>query len=190
MNTYYDYKTYGNIEKFSNCPEDNYKPKNDLQNNLKLLNEKNNSRNNFFNNDDGKILNVEYIPRELFSSYMNKNQNYESNNFKNSYLYEKNNEPKYLTEDDNNPKFHQNEFNNISESYNKSDMIFNTNINNNKIENTKSNSNLHLNGNISKETNENQRYNGAHGHPRVRAIMHRAPTTPCPPAATPRHTRA
>ena len=158
MKANYINKKSEKLKNSGNSPEDDNKQKHKLQNNLKLLKEKNSSRNNFIKNDNGKILNVDYIPKELFSSYMNKNQNYESNNFKSSFLNEKSNEIKYFTQNDsyNNFKIYKNELNNISESYNKSEKIFNPNKNNNKIEN--SNSNLHLNGNISKDTNENQRY--------------------------------
>ena len=153
MKANYINKKSEKLKNSGNSPEDDNKQKHKLQNNLKLLKEKNSSRNNFIKNDNGKILNVDYIPKELFSSYMNKNQNYES-----SFLNEKSNEIKYFTQNDsyNNFKIYKNELNNISESYNKSEKLFNPNKNNNKIEN--SNSNLHLNGNISKDTNENQRY--------------------------------
>ena len=171
MSTKYNIK---DLEKLDNSSENTIKFQKNFPNNFKILNDKNISRTSFFNKDNGKFLNIDYIPKELFSSFMFKNQkdntdnkvplnniqnviNNDSNNMKTSYYDNKNNVLKYSIKNENNNDFKisQNEFN-ISDSYNKSDNIFNSNKNSNTIQNV--NSNLHLTGNIYKETNSNQRY--------------------------------
>lgn len=171
MKAQYNFKYDGKIDNF---PENEINEKLKNPNNLKLLNDKNISRNNFFNKDNGKFLNIDYIPKELFSSNMIKNKkdnnddkaiinniqnpfNFESNNFKSSCLGDKNNDLKSSKNNENNNDFKisQNEFN-ISESHNKGDNILSSNLNSN---NQNMSSNLHLTGNINKETNSNQRYN-------------------------------
>ena len=169
MKAQYNFKYDGKI---NSSLENQFNEQQNFPNNLKLLNI---SRNNFFNKDSGKILNIDYIPKELFSSNMIKNKkenkddkvvinytqnpfNFESNNFKRSCLDDKNNDLKSSKKNENNDDFKisQNEFNK-SESYNKDNNILSSDINCNKNQNM--NSNLHLPGNISKETNSNQRYN-------------------------------
>ena len=171
MKAQYNFKYDGKIDNF---PENEINEKLKNPNNLKLLNDKNISRNNFFNKDNGKFLNIDYIPKELFSSNMIKNKkdnnddkaiinniqnpfNFESNNLKSSCLGDKNNDLKSSKNNENNNDFKisQNEFN-ISESHNKGDNILSSNLNSN---NQNMSSNLHLTGNINKETNSNQRYN-------------------------------
>ena len=171
MKAQYNFKYDGKIDNF---PENEINEKLKNPNNLKLLNDKNISRNNFFNKDNGKFLNIDYIPKELFSSNMIKNKkdnnddkaiinniqnpfNFESNNLKSSCLGDKNNDLKSSKNNENNNDFKisQNEFN-ISESHNKGDNILSSNLNRN---NQNMSSNLHLTGNINKETNSNQRYN-------------------------------
>ena len=171
MKAQYNFKYDGKIDNF---PENEINEKLKNPNNLKLLNDKNISRNNFFNKDNGKFLNIDYIPKELFSSNMIKNKkdnnddkaiinniqnpfNFESNNLKSSCLGDKNNDLKSSKNNENNNDFKisQNEFN-ISESHNKGDNILSYNLNRN---NQNMSSNLHLTGNINKETNSNQRYN-------------------------------
>ena len=171
MKAQYNFKYDGKIDNF---PENEINEKLKNPNNLKLLNDKNISKNNFFNKDNGKFLNIDYIPKELFSSNMIKNKkynnddkaiinniqnpfNFESNNFKSSCLDDKNNDFKSSKNNENNNDFKisQNEFN-ISESHNKGDNILSSNLNSN---NQNMSSNLHLTGNINKETNSNQRYN-------------------------------
>ena len=171
MKAQYNFKYDGKIDNF---PENEINEKLKNPNNLKLLNDKNISRNNFFNKDNGKFLNIDYIPKELFSSNMIKNKkdnnddkaiinniqnpfNFESNNFKSSCLGDKNNDLKSSKNNENNNDFKisKNEFN-ISESHNKGDNILSSNLNSN---NQNMSSNLHLTGNINKETNSNQRYN-------------------------------
>ena len=171
MKAQYNFKYDGKIDNF---PENEINEKLKNPNNLKLLNDKNISRNNFFNKDNGKFLNINYIPKELFSSNMIKNKkdnnddkaiinniqnpfNFESNNLKSSCLGDKNNDLKSSKNNENNNDFKisQNEFN-ISESHNKGDNILSSNLNSN---NQNMSSNLHLTGNINKETNSNQRYN-------------------------------
>ena len=114
---------------------------------------------------------MDYIPKELFSSYMKRNQkdnkviinndkdkfNFDSNYFQSSNFEEKNNDlkSKLKNESNNDFKISQNEFN-ISESCGKSENLYNSN---NKNNNEKINSNLHLTGNLSKEINSNKRYN-------------------------------
>ena len=173
MKAQYNFKYDGKVGDF---PENEINEKLIIPNNLKLLNDKNISRNNFFNKDSGKFLNIDYIPKELFSSNMikakkdNKDDkvvihkiqnpfNFESNNFKSSCFDEKNNDLKSPKKNENNNdlKISPNEF--ISESYNKDDNILSSNINSNYNNNQNINSNLHLTGNITKETNSNQRYN-------------------------------
>ena len=170
MKAQYNFKYDGKIDNF---PENEINEKLKNPNNLKLLNDKNISRNNFFNKDNGKFLNIDYIPKELFSSNMIKNKkdnnddkaiinniqspfHFESNNFKSSCLGDKNNDLKSSKNNENNNDFKisQNEFN-ISESHNKGDNILSSNLNSN---NQNMSSNLHLTGNINKETNSNQRY--------------------------------
>ncbi len=170
MKAQYNFKYDGKIDNF---PENEINEKLKNPNNLKLLNDKNISRNNFFNKDNGKFLNIDYIPKELFSSNMIKNKkdnnddkaiinniqnpfNFESNNLKSSCLGDKNNDLKSSKNNENNNDFKisQNEFN-ISESHNKGDNILSSNLNSN---NQNMSSNLHLTGNINKETNSNQRY--------------------------------
>ena len=145
---------------------------NKFQNNIS---NKNFSSRNFFNKDNGKILNLDYIPKELFSSYMNRNQkdekvvinnvsdgfNFDSNKLKSSNLDNKNkNDLKSSIKNKsiNDNKISQNEIN-ISESYNKSQNILNSNIKINNNEKQNEDSNIHLPGNISNETNINKRYN-------------------------------
>ena len=171
MKAQYNFKYDGKIDNF---PENEINEKLKNPNNLKLLNDKNISRNNFFNKDNGKFLNIDYIPKELFSSNMIKNKkdnnddkaiinniqnpfNFESNNLKSSCLGDKNNDLKSSKNNENNNDFKisQNEFN-ISQSHNKGDNILSSNLNSN---NQNMSSNLHLTGNINKETNSNQRYN-------------------------------
>ena len=171
MKAQYNFKYDGKIDNF---PENEINEKLKKPNNLKLLNDKNISRNNFFNKDNGIFLNIDYIPKELFSSNMIKNKkdnnddkaiinniqnpfNFESNNLKSSCLGDKNNDLKSSKNNENNNDFKisQNEFN-ISESHNKGDNILSSNLNSN---NQNMSSNLHLTGNINKETNSNQRYN-------------------------------
>lgn len=171
MKAQYNFKYDGKIDNF---PENEINEKLKNPNNLKLLNDKNISKNNFFNKDNGKFLNIDYIPKELFSSNMIKNKkdnnddkaiinniqnpfNFESNNLKSSCLGDKNNDLKSSKNNENNNDFKisQNEFN-ISESHNKGDNILSSNLNSN---NQNMSSNLHLTGNINKETNSNQRYN-------------------------------
>lgn len=171
MKAQYNFKYDGKIDNF---PENEINEKLKNPNNLKLLNDKNISRNNFFNKDNGKFLNIDYIPKELFSSNMIKKKkdnnddkaiinniqnpfNFESNNLKSSCLGDKNNDLKSSKNNENNNDFKisQNEFN-ISESHNKGDNILSSNLNSN---NQNMSSNLHLTGNINKETNSNQRYN-------------------------------
>ena len=171
MKAQYNFKYDGKIDNF---PENEINEKLKNPNNLKLLNDKNISRNNFFNKDNGIFLNIDYIPKELFSSNMIKNKkdnnddkaiinniqnpfNFESNNLKSSCLGDKNNDLKSSKNNENNNDFKisQNEFN-ISESHNKGDNILSSNLNRN---NQNMSSNLHLTGNINKETNSNQRYN-------------------------------
>ena len=171
MKAQYNFKYDGKIDNF---PENEINEKLKNPNNLKLLNDKNISRNNFFNKDNGKFLNIDYIPKELFSSNMIKNKkdnnddkaiinniqnpfNFESNNLKSSCLGDKNNDLKSSKNNENNNDFKisQHEFN-ISESHNKGDNILSSNLNSN---NQNMSSNLHLTGNINKETNSNQRYN-------------------------------
>ena len=168
MKAQYNFKYDGKI---NSSLENQFNEQQNFPNNLKLLNDKNISRNNFFNKDSGKFLNIDYIPKELFSSNMIKNKkenkddkvvinynqnpfNFESNNFKSSCLDDKNNDLKNENIDD--FKITQNEFNK-SESYNKDNNILSSDTNCDKNQNM--NSNLHLPGNISKETNSNQRYN-------------------------------
>ena len=158
--------------------DDAIKIKKNIANNLKLLNNRNISNNDFINKDNGKILNLDYIPKELFSSFKNKNNeenninqneqnnikdndtynfNYGSNNFSSIICNDKNKEIKSSQKNDNNNDFkiYQNEIN-ISQSYNKNDNILNSDI---KSNNQDINSNLHLPENLSKEVNSNKRYN-------------------------------
>ena len=167
MKDKYNIKDY---EKLDNFSEDTINLQKNLPNNLKLLNDKNISRNNFFNRDTGKFLNIEYIPKELLSSHMHKNQkdikvplnnlqnikNLDSNNFRISSIDDKNNCLKSSIKNENNNDFKnsRNEFN-ISDSYDKNGKVINFNINSN----TNKNINSNLTGNISKEANSNQRYN-------------------------------
>ena len=171
MKAQYNFKYDGKI---NSSLENQFNEQQKFPNNLKLLNDKNISRNNFFNKDNGIFLNIDYIPKELFSSNMIKNKkdnnddkaiinniqspfHFESNNFKSSCLGDKNNDLKSSKNNENNDDFKisQNEFN-ISESHNKGDNILSSNLNSN---NQNMSSNLHLTGNINKETNSNQRYN-------------------------------
>ena len=158
--------------------DDAIKIQKNIANNLKLLNNRNISNNDFINKDNGKILNLDYIPKELFSSFKNKtneenninqndqnnikdndiyNFNYGSNNFSSIICNDKNKEIKSSQKNDNNNDFKisQNEIN-ISQSYNKNDNILNSDI---KSNNQDINSNLHLPENLSKEVNSNKRYN-------------------------------
>ena len=158
--------------------DDAIKIQKNIANNLKLLNNRNISNNDFINKDNGKILNLDYIPKELFSSIKNKNNeenninqndqnnikdndtynfNYGSNNFSSIICNDKNKEIKSSQKNDNNNDFKisQNEIN-ISQSYNKNDNILNSDI---KSNNQDINSNLHLPENLSKEVNSNKRYN-------------------------------
>ena len=158
--------------------DDAIKIQKNIANNLKLLNNRNISNNDFINKDNGKILNLDYIPKELFSSFKNKNNeenninqndqnnikdndiynfNYGSNNFSSIICNNKIKEIKSSQKNDNNNDFKisQNEIN-ISQSYNKNDNILNSDI---KSNNQDINSNLHLPENLSKEVNSNKRYN-------------------------------
>ena len=119
MKAQYNFKYDGKIDNF---PENEINEKLKNPNNLKLLNDKNISRNNFFNKDNGKFLNIDYIPKELFSSNMIKNKkdnnddkaiinniqnpfNFESNNFKSSCLGDKNYDLKSSKNNENNNDF-------------------------------------------------------------------------------------
>ena len=119
-----------------------------IPNNLKLLIDRNISKNDFYNKDNGKILNVDYIPKELFASFINNNNNQTRNN-----NIAQNSLNKFAT--DNDFKIYNNDIN-ISESLKKSEYISSSNVLSN---NQNINPNLHLNTNISKETFSNKRYN-------------------------------
>ena len=119
-----------------------------IPNNLKLLIDRNISKNDFYNKDNGKILNVDYIPKELFASFINNNNNQTRNN-----NIAQNSLNKFAT--DNDFKIYNNDIN-ISESLKKSEYISSSNVLSN---NQNINPNLHLNINISKETFSNKRYN-------------------------------
>ena len=119
-----------------------------IPNNLKLLIDRNISKNDFYNKDNGKILNVDYIPKELFASFINNNNNQTRNNH-----IDQNSLNKFAT--DNDFKIYNNDIN-ISESLKKSEYISSSNVLSN---NQNINPNLHLNTNISKETFSNKRYN-------------------------------
>ena len=172
MKTKYNIKDFEKLIKQDNSSEEFIKFPNNMPNNLKLLYDRNFRKNDFFKKDDGKILKVDYIPKELFASFINKNNiennntnqsnkqnlnNLESNNFSTLNHNENNNDSKSLNKNDSNLDFKisQNEIN-ISESYKKSENIINSNI---KSDNQTINTNIHLQANISKESNSNKRYN-------------------------------
>ena len=108
-----------------------------IPNNLKLLIDRNISKNDFYNKDNGKILNVDYIPKELFASFINNNNNQTRNNH-----IDQNSLNKFST--DNDFKIYNNDIN-ISESLKKSEYISSSNVLSN---NQNINPNLHLNTNI------------------------------------------
>ena len=110
--------------------------------------DRNISKNDFYNKDNGKILNVDYIPKELFASFINNNNNQTRNN-----NIAQNSLNKFAT--DNDFKIYNNDIN-ISESLKKSEYISSSNVLSN---NQNINPNLHLNTNISKEIFSNKRYN-------------------------------
>ena len=150
MKTKYNNKK--NIEKLlkqsSTSFEDTNHNQKKIPNNLKLLIDRNISKNDFYNKDNGKILNVDYIPKELFASFINNNNNQTRNNH-----IDQNSLNKFAT--DNDFKIYNNDIN-ISESLKKSEYISSSNVLSN---NQNINPNLHLNTNISKETFSNKRYN-------------------------------
>ena len=140
-----------NLEKLmkqkSSSLEDSTQNKKKIPNNLKLLIDKNISKNDFYNKDNGKILNVDYIPKELFASITNNAQNKNDNNTS------QNNLNNFGTDTD--FKIYNNDVN-ISESLKKSMNISSSNV----LSSTQNiNPNLKLNTNISKETSTNKRYN-------------------------------
>ena len=140
-----------NLEKLmkqkSSSLEDSTQNKKKIPNNLKLLIDKNISKNDFYNKDKGKILNVDYIPKELFASITNNAQNKNDNNIS------QNNLNNFGTDTD--FKIYNNDVN-ISESLKKSMNISSSNV----LSSTQNiNPNLKLNTNISKETSTNKRYN-------------------------------
>ena len=140
-----------NLEKLmkqkSSSLEDSTQNKKKIPNNLKLLIDKNISKNDFYNKDNGKILNVDYIPKELFASITNNAQNKNDNNIS------QNNLNNFGTDTD--FKIYNNDVN-ISESLKKSMNISSSNV----LSSTQNlNPNLKLNTNISKETSTNKRYN-------------------------------
>ena len=140
-----------NLEKLmkqkSSSLEDSTHNKKKIPNNLKLLIDKNISKNDFYNKDNGKILNVDYIPKELFESITNNAQNKNDNNIS------QNNLNNFGTDTD--FKIYNNDVN-ISESLKKSMNISSSNV----LSSTQNiNPNLKLNTNISKETSTNKRYN-------------------------------
>ena len=139
-----------NLEKLmkqkSSSLEDSTQNKKKIPNNLKLLIDKNISKNDFYNKDNGKILNVDYIPKELFTSYINNNQTRNNNIVQNS-------QNNILNDLD--FKISNNDFN-ISETLKKSDNILSSNI---LSSNQNLNPNLHINTIISKKTSTNRRYN-------------------------------
>ena len=140
-----------NLEKLmkqkSTSLEDSTQNKKKIPNNLKLLIDKNISKNDFYNKDKGKILNVDYIPKELFASIINNDQAKNDNNIS------QNNLNNFGTDTD--FKIYNNDVN-ISESLKKSMNISSSNV----LSSTQNlNPNLKLNTNISKETSTNKRYN-------------------------------
>ena len=142
--------TKSNLEEIINQNSKSFEDTNPNQkmnpNNLKLLNEMKFSKNDFYNKDNGKILNVDYIPKELFTSYINNNQTRNNNIIQNSH----NNIGADLDF-----KISNNDFN-ISETLKKSENMLSLNI---LSSNQKINPNLHINTIISKETSINRRYN-------------------------------
>ena len=153
-----------NLVKSEESSEEINKLQKNIPNNLKLLNDKYLSSKDFYNKNTGKILNLDYIPKELFASLKNQNSqnnikeinNFEKNQYNSSYLDEKSKELKSSKkiEKNNDFKISQNEFI-ISGTFNKENNISNSDIKNQQT----INSNIHLAVNLSKETNSNKRYN-------------------------------
>ena len=86
-----------NLVKSEESSEEINKLQKNIPNNLKLLNDKYLSSKDFYNKNTGKILNLDYIPKELFASLKNQNSqnnikeinNFEKNQYNSSYLDEK-----------------------------------------------------------------------------------------------------